>query len=232
MNKKQLSLALLSMIALTNNSWGTDKYHHDSNLVGPGHYARETKKENQQVIEAIQKKNADTLKTDVTQANLDKFFCHPTQGTGFTKEIFASFKGTRGENEVIAQAQKMLPEGKLLAVHKFEGDKTEEGTPVQMIIKSTVNKDTVQEYEALTTVIAQQSGFKITFKQSVNLKTGEKPKISLKEEAIKEGEEVDLPEITNGMMNVAIYSGERDIPTSTGSTSAIRQKFNLPANHF
>ncbi len=230
MNKNSKYLLLLALSIFSSAAMAIDDYRQDSGLVGPSHYAKnKTSQENPDVkaLQVIQEKHKDTLKTDVKLKELDDYFSDPAEDTGFTREIFAAFKGTKGESPVIASAQQKLPDDKLLAVHKFQGDKTVEGIPVQITQNATLDSKGTQKHEATTTVVAEKSGFKITFKQTLDLLNGGKPIISLTEEEIKD-EGSSQPAVINGVLHVAIYSDKEDIPTTTGPTSAIRQIFNLP----
>jgi hypothetical protein len=231
MNKTKIFLTFLMIAPLNTAIFASDDYRHDLGLVGPNRYqkVKTVGKANETDFQEIQRNNEQTLKTDVSLQDLDRVFAYPTSGKGYVTDIFNQFKGTQGENPVIEAAQEILPEGKVLCVHRFHGDKTEEGHPVQLTLKATVDKEKVQTYEAQTTVVGEKSGFKFTFKQTINLMTGGKPTISLKEEEVKANDKKETQPITNGVMHVAIYSAKKDIPTSTGATSAIRQKFNLPS---
>jgi hypothetical protein len=191
--------------------------------------ASELQKENP--LQSIKEKHNKFIQTDVTLEELDKEFKHPTKALSYLKDIFETFEGTKGENSTIEKAKKILPEDKLLCVHKYLGDKTTDGTPAQITVKATLDNKMVQEYEVKTTVEAEKSGWKITFSQTIDLLTGDKPKINLKEEKLEDGEEkqktIEPKKITDGIMHVAVYSNKNDLPTTSGNSSATRRKYNL-----
>ncbi len=235
MIQKKIGSIGLVICVLSPIATASDQHRIDSGLVGPGSYGKteirqEVKPEPKTPAQEIKEKYASVLRTDATMDDLNKVFCGaPVVANGWSRDIFDNFSGTQGESTVVTEAQKKLPMDKILSVHKFYGDHSEEGTPLQTTVNISVNNISVEKHESSTVAIAEKSGFKITFKQTIDLKTGDKPKISLIETPITPEEKLDTQKnITDGKMHVALYSNDSDIIHSGGASNAIRRIYDLP----
>ncbi len=135
------------------------------------------------------------------------------------------------------QALQFLPRDYVLAVHKFQRTQTKQGRPAITTQKAELTNGTPTKYNGLLKYQTEDEGKGVTFDIEVEFDlTGSTPpvlsvaketpmgkKSTEKDDFAKEPESLE-----KGVTHVAIYAPEGEkIETSTGGTTAIRQKFIL-----
>lgn len=231
------SAIIISMISAAQ----TSDIRHDSGLVGPGYYGNDkTKNPHSEVLKQIAEKNAHLIKTDVTQKNLDEYFCGKSvNSVGWAKEVFNQFTNEKiPAKEEKEKALRSLPADKVLAIHVFENKKTAEGNPSQQVTNTTFTANELTQYEQLVKITGTKSGFDFSFKAIIDLTGKNESKISFTEVPTKEKNENQPTDVssekqeiieTPTIVNVAIYSHKQDIPSEHTTHVALRKKLTYPS---
>lgn len=220
-------------MASLSSLYAGDVVRHDSGLVGPGYYGPEESAKKQEHA-VIKEKFGNYLKSDITMEELDQLFTTPCTSTGWTRDVLESFSNSKPTPKQKENALQSLPEDKVLAIHLFENQETEEGYPLQQTVNTTYANNVLSMYEQVVKVEGTKCGFNFVFKTKIDLTGKEEPKTSFKETPVEEKIEAQISKQAKklneanqnkSVLNVAIYSSKDDILKEGGVSSAIRQTY-------
>lgn len=233
---KSIIHLVIASAALVTSSLASENIRQDSGLVGPGRYApvkKEVSPQEDEKIKAIigDPERAKVLAPDATLEDLDNYYTVPCYATGYVEEIFDKVQKAQASPESIREVQQLLPEGKLLSVHRFDKSETLEGSPAQITTTVRRTKDEVIGQESVIRVVAPKSGFLVDVKIFQDLLKAEKPQVSVKETEMSPEElaiQVSKLNVVDGKVHVAVHSDKEDLPLEGDSPAkAVSQVISL-----
>lgn len=191
-----------------------------------------------QAVQELLVKHAEVLKPATTLSKLDRFFCgKPTSALGFARSIFDLFANKKSDLTITDQALQFLPRDFILSVHKFQKTQTKQGLPAITTQKAELTNGTPTKYNGLLKYQTEDEGKGITFDIEVEFDlTGSTPPVLSVAKETPTGEKShekddfakELESLEKGVTHVAIYAPEgKKIETTSGGTTALRQKFIL-----